>query len=70
MKEAIREVLATLRTGATMCPGELARRVGATQATLRPTLVAMADEGAVMITQRGEPADLRTLRGPYRVARA
>jgi hypothetical protein len=53
-----------------MCPGELARRVGATQATLRPILVVLADEGAVVITQRGEPADLRTLRGPYRVARA
>lgn len=69
MKAAIREVLDTLRPEATMCSGELARRVGATQATLRPVLVALADEGVVVITQRGETADLRTLRGPYRVAR-
>jgi DNA-binding transcriptional ArsR family regulator len=69
MKAAVREILDTLQAGTTMCPGKLARQLGVTQATLRPTLVALAEEGAVVITQRGEPADLRTLRGPYRVAR-
>lgn len=70
MKAAIREVLDTLRAGTTICPGELARRLGVTPATLRPILAALADAGEVVITQRGEAADLRTLRGPYRVARA
>lgn len=68
--DAILAPLAALRAGATMCPGELARRLGTSQAELRPTLVALAAEGRINITQRGAPADLRTLRGPYRVALA
>ena len=66
--EAILAELAALRPGATLCPGELARRLGSTQAQLRPLLQTLADAGRIAITQRGAPADLRTLRGPYRVA--
>lgn len=62
--------LSALRAGATICPGELARRLGTTQASLRPVLIALAEAGAIRVTQRGAPAELRTLRGPYRVARA
>ncbi len=61
-------VLEGLRPGATICPGELARRLGSTQAALRPLLAGLAAQGRVAITQRGAPADLATLRGPYRVA--
>lgn len=43
-------------------------RFGVTQVALRPRLIELADAGRVAITQRGLPADLRTLRGPYRVA--
>ncbi len=60
-----------LRPGATICPGELARRLGSTQAalrSLRSLLAGLAAQGRVAITQRGAPADLATLRGPYRVA--
>jgi hypothetical protein len=64
----ILEVLATLNPGATMCPGDLARRLGTWQAALRPLLAELAARGEVTITQRGSPADLRTLRGPYRVS--
>ncbi len=65
---AILAELSTLRPGSTLCPGELARRLGTTQAELRPHLQTLADEGRVVVTQRGASADLRTLRGPYRVA--
>jgi DNA-binding transcriptional ArsR family regulator len=66
--DALLAKLDALRAGVTMCPGELARRLGTTQAKLRPSLLALAEAGRIAITQRGAPADLRTLRGPYRVA--
>ncbi len=68
--EAVLAELGALRDGATMCPGALARRLGTTQARLRPLLQALAAERRLRITQRGEAADLATLRGPYRVGRA
>ncbi|MEO0055504.1 MAG: hypothetical protein RLZZ50_1451 [Verrucomicrobiota bacterium] len=60
--------LAGLRPGATLCPGVLASRLGSTQAELRAVLADLAEQKRVVITQRSEPADLATLRGPYRVA--
>ena len=68
MEDAIRRGLAELRPGATMCPGRLARRLGTTLRELRPTYQAMAAHGALRITQGGEPADLATLKGPFRVS--
>lgn len=67
---AIFAELGGLRPGATMCPGELARRLGATQADLRPVLAKLAAERRILVMQRGAPADLATLRGPYRVAKS
>lgn len=68
----VRRELATLRPGATMCPGELARRVlpGTPDplGALRPWLAEMERSGEVRITQRGRPASLETLRGPFRVS--
>lgn len=66
--EAILAALLELRPGATICPGELARRLGSTQAELRPVLSRLASDRRIRITQRGVPADLVRLRGPYRVA--
>lgn len=60
--------LAKVRAGATLCPGELAKRLGITQAGLRPRLIELSSSGRIVVSQRGETADLRTLRGPYRVA--
>jgi hypothetical protein len=62
--------LAKLAPGTTACPGDVARRLGRTQRELRPIFAAMAAAGTVRITQRGVPADLATVRGPYRVAAA
>lgn len=63
----VRRALARLPAGSTCCPGELARRLGRTQAALRPVLAQLAAAGEVRITQRGQTRDLATLRGPYRV---
>ena len=68
--DEVLRLLEELRPGATICPGELARRLGGTQASLRPLLIELAKAGCVKITQRGRPADLEIVRGPYRVARA
>jgi hypothetical protein len=68
--EAVLYELGTLRQGATMCPGALARRLGSSPALLRPVLAGLAAGGRVVITQRGRPADLALLVGPYRVAPA
>jgi hypothetical protein len=66
--DAVLYELGTLRPGATMCPGALARRLGSSPALLRPVLAGLAAGGRVAITQRGRPADLALLLGPYRVA--
>jgi len=63
------ELLAAVRDGATVCPGDVARKLGTTQRELRPVLAELARAGKIAVTQRGRAADLRTLRGPYRVAR-
>lgn len=70
LADAVRRALARLQPGTTCCPGELARRLGTTQAELRPVLQRLAQAGRVRITQRGQERDLATLRGPYRVGPA
>lgn len=60
--------LVPLKPGATMCPGELARRLGTTQKALRPTLVELQQRGVIKVTQGGKPKSLASVRGPYRVA--
>ena len=62
--------LAALRPGATCCPGTLARRLATTPAALCPVLARLAAAGRIRITHGGHPADLATLRGPYRGAPA
>lgn len=69
-ESAVTAALAALRPETTCCPGTLARRLGTTPAALRPVLARLAAAGRVRITQGGRPADLATLRGPYRVAAA
>lgn len=68
MEERILTQLARLKAGSTMCPGDLARRLGTTLAALRPHYETLAADGRIRVTQQGRPADLRTLRGPFRVA--
>jgi len=67
MEARILAELATLKTGTTMCPGALALRLGTTLRDLRPTCLRLAESGRIRVTQRGQSADLRTLRGPFRI---
>lgn len=67
-KEVLAE-LARVRAGRTLCPGELARRLGTTQRALRPTLAALEARGLVRCSQRGVVKRLAEIRGPYRVTR-
>lgn len=69
MEKSVLELLAKLGPGTTACPGEVARKLGTTQRELRPVLARLAEAGEISVSQRGAQADLRTLRGPYRVAR-
>jgi len=60
--------LALLSADTTMCPGELARELGATQEGLRRIYLELARDGQIEITQGGQPvAELADLKGPYRV---
>ena len=69
MEARVVEILAKLEKGATACPGAVARQLGTTQRELRPVLAELADRGRIAVFQRGAKADLKTLRGPYRIGR-
>jgi DNA-binding transcriptional ArsR family regulator len=69
MESEVLAQLARVSAGATLCPGELARRLGTTQRALRPTLAALEARGLVRCSQRGVVRRLAEIRGPYRVAR-
>ena len=68
MESAVLAELARLRWGTTLCPGELARRLGTTPRALRPLLGELEARGALVVSQRGVVKPLREVRGPYRVA--
>jgi hypothetical protein len=70
LRAAVLARLARLPPGATTCPGRVARDVGRRLAELRPLLAALAAEGRLAVYQRGRPAALAGLRGPFRVAAA
>ena len=58
--------------GKTICPSEAARalRPGDWRPLMQPvrdTAAAMADEGRLEVTQKGEVVDVRTARGPIRL---
>jgi len=68
------ELLAARRSGATICPSDVARATGAEdwRALMDPVRAAaqrLVDGGAVEVTQRGEVVDLATARGPVRIRR-
>ncbi len=65
---AVLAEFARLRSGTTLCPGELARQLGTTPRALRPTLAALEARGALVVAQRGVVRPWREVRGPYRVA--
>lgn len=67
---AVLTELARLRAGTTVCPGELAKRLGTTPRALRPFLAELEARRVLVVLQRGVVKPLRDVRGPYRIARA
>ena len=74
IERTIAGLLARRPPDATMCPSEAARALaGDWRALMEPVrrqAFAMADEGRLEVTQRGEVVDGRTARGPIRLRRA
>lgn len=69
-----RDLLARRREGATICPSEVARAIGGEDwrdlmEPVRRVAADLADAGEVVVTQGGEPVDVRTARGPVRIGR-
>jgi len=72
-KQAILDLLARRDPGKTICPSEAARALGGDDGfrPLMPLVREAASElvagGRIEVTQRGEPVDLATARGPIRL---
>lgn len=72
LEAALRDKLARVRPGGTVCPSEAARAVSQERwrALMEPARAAarrMVESGEAEITQRGNVVDLDTARGPIRV---
>jgi Protein of unknown function (DUF3253) len=70
----IRTLLQHREPDRTICPSDAARVVGGPgfrrlMPLAREVAAGLADEGAIEVRQRGEPVDLRTAKGPVRLAR-
>lgn len=62
------------RQGSSICPSDVARTVGAKSwreimDDVRRVTAHLADEGQVIVTQKGEPVQLSEARGPVRIVR-
>jgi hypothetical protein len=75
LEDAIRDLLAQRRDGATICPSEAARAVagdGDWRDLMEPARQAagrLVDAGEVEVTQGGEVVDVATASGPVRIRR-
>jgi len=77
VEERARATIHTLlrkRGGSTICPSDVARVVGGEQwRDVMPRMRELADElaqdGTVVVTQKGEPVEATTARGPVRIGR-
>lgn len=72
IEEAILSLLTQRGLGMTICPSEAARRVSPDDwrplmNATRRVAATMASEGRLVATQRGEPVDLASVRGPIRL---
>jgi hypothetical protein len=70
----VRTLLQHREPDRTICPSDAARVVGGTgfrrlMPLAREVAAELADHGSVEVRQRGEPVDLRTAKGPVRLAR-
>jgi hypothetical protein len=71
---AIRTLLRHRDPDRTICPSDAARVVGGTgfrrlMPLARQVAAELADDGSLEVRQRGERVDLRTVKGPVRLAR-
>jgi hypothetical protein len=60
--------------GKTICPSEVARSLAGDDGDFRPLMphvreaaATLADRGELVVTQKGEPVDARTAKGPLRL---
>ena len=70
-ERAILDLLAQRDHGKTICPSEAARALGGYEHMdlAREAAGALRERGEVAVTQRGEPVDPATARGPIRLGR-
>lgn len=71
-REAILSLLAKRSPGKTICPSEAARLIDTESwrdrmPVVRAVAAELADAGEIVVTQRGEPVDVRKARGPIRL---
>lgn len=72
---ALKELILTLTEGRrSICPSEVARAAAEDWRPLmddvRAAAAELAEEGKIVVTQRGKVVDVRTARGPVRLAPA
>lgn len=61
------------RTNGSVCPSDVAREIHdeyweAIMPQVRDVIAELAEQGRVVVTQRGQPVDMLTARGPVRVS--
>jgi hypothetical protein len=74
LRASMLELLAARAATSTICPSDAARAVGgpgwrAAMPLARDVAAGLADEGVVEVRQKGQRVDVRTARGPVRIAR-
>lgn len=74
LRASMLDLLAGRAPTSTICPSDAARAVGgdgwrAAMPLARDVAARLADEGVVEVRQHGERVDVRTARGPVRIAR-
>jgi hypothetical protein len=75
IEDAILRLCGERRAGASLCPSEVARALSDDEATwralmpeVRAVAARLADQGQIVVTQRGAVVDALTVRGPLRLA--
>ena len=74
LERSIRELIVRRDPDKTICPSEAARAVGGADwrelmPDAREAAARLASAGEIVVTQRGEPVDALSARGPIRLGR-
>lgn len=75
LRRAVLDLLGRRAPTSTICPSDAARAVGGdtwrdAMPLARAVAARLADDGVVEVRQHGQRVDVRTARGPVRIARA